>query len=254
MSKESYAELLMYSFLRSETFDAAVGTDWRAAEEMIAISRDGLRRQFETYGYSVGSELDYVADSALELMTYNSGFYREGDSYTGLFYKINPNKKNEIAKSVLQSHEVAKRIRALGQFALERALRALAEENGWAASEAGQPLSAVVSEITSAPASDRVVKFSDNQISDLEDRSSELIKAVERQNSLDGISGLRELVAGQLKAGRELIRSGCVRIYILEITMIELLRFLAKRYEREAIGGLAATLLTALAKHIGIDA
>lgn len=105
-----------------------------------------------------------------------------------------------------------------------------------------------------APASDRVVSFSDNQIDDLEGQASEVIRAVEAQNQIADEAGLREILLGQLKAGRELIRAGSFKLYIMQITLIDALHFLAKRYEREAIGGLAAALITALVKHIGIDA
>ncbi|WP_176595548.1 MULTISPECIES: hypothetical protein [Sphingobium] len=105
-----------------------------------------------------------------------------------------------------------------------------------------------------APASDRVVTFSDNQISELDQKATEVINAVSDQNQIADEPGLREIVLGQLKAGRELVRAGSFKLYVLEITLIETLRFLVKRYEREAIGGLAAALITALIKHIGIDA
>jgi hypothetical protein len=105
-----------------------------------------------------------------------------------------------------------------------------------------------------APASDRVVTFSDNQISEIDQMATDVINAVSDQNQIADEPGLREIVLGQLKAGRELVRAGSFKLYILEITLIDTLRFLVKRYEREAIGGLAAALITALIKHIGIDA
>lgn len=108
-------------------------------------------------------------------------------------------------------------------------------------------------ESSSAPASDRIVTFSDNQITDIEAQTDEVIKAVASQNQIDDNPGLREIILGQLKAGRELIRAGSFRLHVIEITLIETLNFLVKRYEREVIGGLAAALITALVKHIGID-
>jgi hypothetical protein len=105
-----------------------------------------------------------------------------------------------------------------------------------------------------APASNRTVTFTDNQINELDELATGVIDAVAAQNQIDENPGLRELIVGQLKAGRELIRAGTFRLYVIEITLIETLKFLAKRYEREAIGGLAAALITALLKHMGIDA
>ncbi len=104
-----------------------------------------------------------------------------------------------------------------------------------------------------APASDRIVNFNDNQISDLDEQTTRVIEAVSTQNQIDDEPGLREVILGQLKAGRELIRAGSFRIFFLEATLIQSLTFLVKRYEKEAIGALAAALLGALLKHIGID-
>lgn len=108
-------------------------------------------------------------------------------------------------------------------------------------------------EMPTAPASDRIVTFSDNQISDLDKQTTQVIEAVSAQNQIDNEPGLREVILGQLKAGRELIRAGSFRVFVLKATLIQSLTFLVKRYEKEAIGALAAALLGALLKHIGID-
>lgn len=103
-----------------------------------------------------------------------------------------------------------------------------------------------------APGSNRVVTFSDNQRQELQNGADCVIEAVEAQNQLAQTPGLRELVLGQLRAGREMIRTGCVRVYLIELTLLETLKFLAKRYERETIGALASTLMVALARHLGL--
>ena len=156
------------------------------------------------------------------------------------------------AASALAKHELIDDFHELGLGWFKKALdglRARVAETGSLAS-----LQQTSASMQDAPASDRIVSFSDNQIVEVEAKASELIEAVASQNQLDDEPGLREVVLGQLKAGRELIRAGSFRLYVLQITLIDSLRFLAKRYEREAIGALAASLITALAKHIGIDA
>jgi len=75
---------------------------------------------------------------------------------------------------------------------------------------------------------------------------------VEELNAIDGDPGLRAVVLGGLKAGRELIRAGAFKLYAIEVTLIEALKFLAKRYEHAAIGALASVLISALASHLGI--
>lgn len=103
-----------------------------------------------------------------------------------------------------------------------------------------------------ALASNRIVNFNHNQITELDQQTTQVIEAVEKQNDIGGVAGLRELLLGQLRAGRELVRVGTVRAYLLQLTLLESLRYLASRYEKEVIGGLAATLLAALAKHLGV--
>lgn len=104
-----------------------------------------------------------------------------------------------------------------------------------------------------APASDRVVSFSDNQITELDGKTTELIDAVSSQNQVDENPGLRELILGQLKAGRELLRAGTCRVYLIELTLIQSLKFLAARYEEQAISALATVLIEAIMKHLGLD-
>ncbi|OMJ33996.1 hypothetical protein BSZ14_00830 [Sphingomonas sp. Sph1(2015)] len=154
--------------------------------------------------------------------------------------------------SALLKHELFEDYHELGSGWLKRAidgLRRKVEEDGVPSESAFGSL--VEAEV--APGSDRIVSFSDNQVSELEKKTGEIIDEVAAQNQIDGDPGLREIILGQLKAGRELIRAGTFRLYFLELTLIETLKFLAKRYEREAIGGLASALIAALAKHIGID-
>jgi hypothetical protein len=112
-------------------------------------------------------------------------------------------------------------------------------------------LEAAVIDLGKAPASDRVVHFNDNQMAQFDKSTVALIKAVEAQNQIADSPGLREIIVGQLKAGRELILSGCVRIHVLRITLIDALSFLVKRYEKEMIGALAASLISELFKHLG---
>ncbi|MEG3173201.1 hypothetical protein U1708_13355 [Sphingomonas sp. ZB1N12] len=155
--------------------------------------------------------------------------------------------------SALRKHELFEDYDELGSVWLNRALDGLrkqVEELGSLDAVIGQARG----ETLPAPASDRVVTFSDNQITELDEKATAVIDAVSAQNQIDGVPGLRELVLGQLKAGRELLRAGSFRLYFLELTLIETLRMLAKRYEKEAIGGLASTLIAALLKHIGIEA
>jgi hypothetical protein len=101
-----------------------------------------------------------------------------------------------------------------------------------------------------APASDRIVTLSHNQQVDLESASTDLIETVEKENSLDGDSGLRQRILGQIRAGRELIRAQVLSAYLLYQTLVAALGRLITRYKGHAIGIAAAKLLELLIEHI----
>jgi hypothetical protein len=232
----------------------------------------------EILGFSIS---DYVVQQVIRTLA-DCGLIRiTDDDFSGIFVKVRSKglsqfieqAKSELSKaedeqdelsiitkpsdypraSALAKHELFEDYHELGSVWLKRALDGLRERVAEAGSlEALRSRPNVVE--PTAPASDRIVSFSDNQVVELDVQTSDIITLVAAHNQIDGDPGLREIILGQLKAGRELIRAGSFRLYFLELTLIETLRFLAKRYEREAIGGLASALIAALLKHIGIDA
>jgi hypothetical protein len=154
--------------------------------------------------------------------------------------------------SALEKHELFEDYHELGTEWLKRALQGLRERVETLGSFDALRVAPDLPK-AEAPASDRIVTFSDNEVVDLEAQATAIIDAVVEKNQIEGEPGLREILLGQLRAGRELIRAGSCRLYLLELSLIETLKFLVKRYEHEVVGGLAAALLTALSKHLGIE-
>jgi hypothetical protein len=154
--------------------------------------------------------------------------------------------------SALMSHEIFEDYHELGDEWLMRALlglKAQVDENGQIGeSEATAELSTT----EYAPASDRIVTLTDNQQSVLEESTSKLIAEIEKTNGIDGDTSFRQLVLGQLKAGRELIRSTIFDAQIMYLTLVEMLKALVKRYDQAVIGSLASALLVELAKIHGL--
>lgn len=103
---------------------------------------------------------------------------------------------------------------------------------------------------SNVPASDRIVSLSDNQRVELEISSSELIAEVEKSNGIDGDPTFRQIVLGQLKAGREMIRAQIFSAELMRLIMMDTLKSLIKKYEGHAIGAAAATLMELLIKHV----
>jgi hypothetical protein len=100
------------------------------------------------------------------------------------------------------------------------------------------------------PASDRVVSLSHNQINETDAKVSELIEQLEEDNGVPENPGLRERLIGQLKAGRELVRAGEFRAYLLYEVLVKALNEIIEKYGNEAIKALANALLGAVVSRI----
>ncbi|KTF69216.1 hypothetical protein ACNFJ7_03620 [Sphingomonas sp. HT-1] len=96
------------------------------------------------------------------------------------------------------------------------------------------------------PASDRIVSLSHNQVEEAVRPVNELIDALEQDNGDPEQPGLRERLLGQIKAGRELIRAGEFRVYLLYEVLVRALSELIDRYKNPTIKALANALLGAV--------
>jgi hypothetical protein len=253
VSASDYADLLLGRRIFDASFDEVMSADWIPVEHVQEIFRSEMRAAFKVYGYDVGSLFDENAVEYVSWMQDQRALAVEGDDFTGFYCKLNVAKKSQIIGDFLANQEQSKRIAKLGESALGRALSALAQQGGWQSSSDSTDFDDFSIDSHLAPASSRIVRFNDNQIYELDEKATHVIDAVSAQNYIGATQGLRELILGQLKAGRELIRSGSVRLYLLELALIDTLKVLARRYEKETIGALASTLLAALAQHIGIN-
>lgn len=108
---------------------------------------------------------------------------------------------------------------------------------------------------TSVPASDRFVNKSDNQVPwdeavvALESVISEFKKDHPRDNEF-GLE--KSAILKSLEAGRELFDDTRINIEIGSILLIEQLKLVCRKYDRELVAALATTALNAIAKLFGI--
>lgn len=117
-----------------------------------------------------------------------------------------------------------------------------------------QVASSNVEEQIEVPAADRVVTLADNQIKELEEPIREVLNLVGEENGIDGDTGLRALVLGKIRAGKELIRAGIFELETLQLTLIVGLKLLVEKYRDHAIGAAASNLLGLLIKNVsGIE-
>jgi hypothetical protein len=108
----------------------------------------------------------------------------------------------------------------------------------------------IAGEDIEVPASDRVVRLSDNSQSELEEASDAVINALEVANGIDGDPTIREIILGQLKAGRELIRGQIFNVQMMHLLLMDALKRLVDKYDGHVIGATAATLIELLIKHV----
>lgn len=255
MTSKDYVEYVFLDYIHKQMFDNLVKDQWIFSDEIVQTFRLSLKEAFARHGYDIKDLYSEVALDHINGLIQSGGIISEGDEFTGTYLKVLIPEKDAYVSEQMSRNQAAKTISVLGNAALVRALHKISAAEGWKA--VGETDKAALDNLASelvAPASDRVVSFSDNQIEQLDVQTTEIIEAVASQNQVGDTTGIREIILGQLKAGRELIRAGSFKLHLMELALFESLRFLATKYEREAIGVLATTLLELLIKHIGIGA
>jgi hypothetical protein len=153
--------------------------------------------------------------------------------------------------AALAKHPVFEDYSAHGDEWLRRAfatIRQKIERDGGIVDE-GQEALASLSEI---PASDRVVALDHNQQIEIQEPLDQIIDEISSENAIDGDSRLLQIIKGQLKAGRELIKEGPFKLYTLQVTLIAALGTLVEKYKDHAIGAAAGQLLDLLLIHVGL--
>jgi hypothetical protein len=159
--------------------------------------------------------------------------------------------------------EVQNLVPELSSAYLDRVMTSLANEDlveyssgNYAITEQGilvveqQFSDSLVGAAGAAPASDRIVALNHNQVSEADRSVSELVDQLENDNGDPDQPGLRERLLGQIKAGRELIRAGEFRAYLLYETLVRALYEIVNRYRNPTIVALANALLGAVVSQL----
>jgi hypothetical protein len=254
--------------------------DWNPDDDFFKVGQEHFDGDFsELKSYADKKAGFRVSDSILEqaVRTLAScGLLRiTDDNFSGTFVKIKPDRFEKFIEkahaeiesatknsdeegiflrpsdypnaSALYAHELLDDYSELGDKWLKRALEGIRQK----ISEDGSVLEDGSSE-PSIPGSDRLVTLSHNQIESLDEPTSEIITAIELENAIPDHPGLRELIIGQLRAGRELIRIGVFKAELLQMTIVVGLKMLVEKYGGHAIGALASKLLDLICNEIGI--
>ncbi|GEN98775.1 hypothetical protein NSE01_06080 [Novosphingobium sediminis] len=253
--KEDYLKLALLNAICKTDF-VETTKKWLPVERMEDIFHKALARHFQDIGIEIGDKYKDIVNIFIDDLKNNQAIFIEGDEFTGHYFKMPISNVINYYNIIRSGSEVGIRISNLGDGAFTKALINIARSDGVEMGKYDQEIESNISDVdrvsSDFPASDRTVSLNHNQISQFDEQTSELIDAVERLNGIDGESGFREIIIGQLKAGRELIRAGNFKLYALQWTLIEGLKFLALRYEKETVGALAGALLAVLVKQVGL--
>lgn len=188
-----------------------------------------------------------VFDWVFEQLRETDIFLEIEDEFAGNFFKLRPGECSAFIETANKDPgSLIYKYRAVGPQFLAAAVNQLSD-NETAETERLQ-----LESTTEVPASDRVVRLNHNQIDEIEGRATEIVQELEHENSVDGEDGLRELILGKLRAGRELIKAGIFSLESLRLTMVVGLQMLVEKYKDHAIGAAAGNLLSLLLKEFGL--
>ncbi len=250
--RDDYVKFVLAAYMQSSAFDGQVGSEFIFDNNYQDLARATITTAFGNQDISVDPELyeDQFQEIFSALVDGNGVVY-EGDDYTEQWFKFVQQIKNRVIGQIMGANPVSQRLQRLGAAApeaLKRALTKIVFDDSLKHGSAHDlpDLSDQLIASISIPASDRVVSLSHNQIAEAEVPVSELISALEQDNGAPDQIGLRERLLGQIKAGRELIRSGEYRAYLLYEVLVRALGELIQRYGNPTIVALANALLGAV--------
>ena len=187
-----------------------------------------------------------ILERAFEALR-QSGVIKEiDDELAGAFYRLMPSAaSNIVSDSHKDPNSLIYKYRAIGPQFLASAASTLNLDK-----QDRYPVP--LEEPARVPASDRIVTINHNQQDEIEGRTLEIIQELEPENSIDGEDGLRELILGKLKAGRELVLAGVFSLDSLRLTLVVGLQMLVEKYKDHAIGAVAGNLLALILKELGL--
>ena len=248
-----YISYLFTTYLRSKNFDELFGPDWVEGESLPNIKLAAIADAFALRGFKINPQ-NYleIFDGVFAQVLDAGGFEIGGDDLLGHYYRIDREARNRAVRDMLGQSDVANKLNVLGEKsfdALKRALRTIVFEFPMAEATVEEQ-KGVESIGELAPAADRIVRFSHNQVGEIEEPLQDIISLVEKENSVAGEDGLRELILGRLKAGQELIKAAIFSVESLQLTLIVGLKMLVERYKEHAIGAAAGNLLALLIEAI----
>lgn len=252
--RDDYLSLVLATYVQSKAFDAQVGEGWIFDEDYGSMSSVAVASAFESFGYNIDPfTFEDLFGDLFSLLVSEGAVEYDGDEYAGQWFRFNRDKKNTALAKLIQRNAASKRVQTLGRPAFDRALANIISEIENTRPDQANDVGSD-EEQDSVPAAGRIVSLSHNQRLEIEGPLDDIIKKVEDENQIGDEDGLRELIIGKIKAGRELVRASVFSIQTLHLTLVVGLKMLVEKYEDMAIGIAAAKLIDLLVAQIGVAA
>ena len=254
--KDYYIAHVIEEYISDGNFNAVFGDDWIDEARLAELIPMVCNYAFAEYGIDAKGQYSNGVAAIFEGLKTNDGIVCKGDEYSGFWFRLRPQFKEKYLASLRSQNPATDTVGTLGEESLRRALNRIMSEDGlrsmdekWAETLDRDPSADGEARIQ-IPASDRFVTLGHNQQADLDQASTEVIEALEKENSVDGDPSARAWMLGQLRAGRELIRAQVVNVWLMEQTVLSVLGTLIEKFKGHAISAAAQTLLELLIKYL----
>jgi hypothetical protein len=211
------------------------------SSHIVEAIRNALVANLTIYEATDVTDTQALAHEVFGLFASQNLLVERADPFAGKYYQVATNRLNKFRQQWVETDPVLRSAGEIGQKFFPDVFGGYRGVN---------PLNEVDQAILNVPASDRIVALSHNQVDELEQPVEELIVQLERDNGIPDEPGVKERLLGQVKAGRELLRAGNFRVYLLHITLIKALGELIERYKGTAIAMVAASLVDLLVKTV----
>ena len=209
-------------------------------DELVSIFRVGLMRGLSAYQAQDATDLEYLSESIFGQVVDIGAMERKTDPFAGVYFRPTRPALLAFRTAFLNDNFIHRAATDIGPAFYGDVFAGFKGQNPLADSD----LQAII-----IPASDRLVTLGHNQAREFEEPLNDLVDQLERDNGIPELPGTRERLLGQVKAGRELLRAGTFKAYLLYATLIRALGELIERYAGTAIAMVAASLIDLLVKN-----
>jgi hypothetical protein len=254
VTPSDYIEFVLFEAFKEGEFDKKIvkdnGTGWLKKTSARQVFAQYAKDRLGRFGHTVPKEATEFGLIAFDSMLQESVFEEKAVPYGPVYVRTSVDDKDNYLNERLRNNGVAKLVEEFGPSIIADVIANLATMENWGLD--AEPESAAFELQKTAPASDRIVTLSHNQISEIEDQAISLFKELDDGWSAPNEPDETSLAVGQVRGGLELVRAGILRIDLFKMSMIAGLKLLIERYKDHAIGAAAGNLLSVILKHFGV--